>query len=290
MRKILADLVQHKNPEEVWHECLTIIELIDKGFAIENLVQAYSTLQELYAGKYPGYRACNTPYHDIHHISDVTLAFVRLLHSAILKGHEFSNKEIELGVMAALFHDTGYLQKTDDTDGTGAKYTPVHVNRSCTWASGFLSKHGYTSQEIEHLQSMILHTDHQVSPKEIDNLPESIKLVGCILGTADLVGQMADRVYLEKLVDLFHEFSEAKIPGFSSETELYEKTAAFVGISFKRLDDDLGKLYEMYNEHFSSRWGINENLYLTSINNQINYLQNVVLKDKGDIQKYLRRK
>jgi hypothetical protein len=29
----------------------------------------------------------------------------------------------ELGVIAILLHDTGYLKKQDDYEGTGAKYT-----------------------------------------------------------------------------------------------------------------------------------------------------------------------
>jgi len=38
---------------------------------------------------------------------------------------------------AALFHDTGYIQEKSDDEGTGAKYTSIHVKRSIQ----FLDKH-----------------------------------------------------------------------------------------------------------------------------------------------------
>ena len=38
------------------------------------------------------------------------------------------------GLLAILLHDTGYLKKRDDPQGTGAKYTASHVNRSMDFA------------------------------------------------------------------------------------------------------------------------------------------------------------
>ena len=39
--------------------------------------QAFLDITELYRGAYPGFHACDTPYHDVQHVMDVTLAMAR---------------------------------------------------------------------------------------------------------------------------------------------------------------------------------------------------------------------
>ena len=48
----------------------------ETDFAI--LEQLFHDIDHLYAGTYPGYHACDTDYHDMRHILDVTLAAARL--------------------------------------------------------------------------------------------------------------------------------------------------------------------------------------------------------------------
>ena len=43
------------------------------------LEQAFDDVVRLYRGEYPGYRACDTQYHDLQHVLEVTLAMARLL-------------------------------------------------------------------------------------------------------------------------------------------------------------------------------------------------------------------
>ena len=38
------------------------------------LDRAFRDLTRLYRGEYPGYHPCDTPYHDVQHVLDVTLA------------------------------------------------------------------------------------------------------------------------------------------------------------------------------------------------------------------------
>jgi hypothetical protein len=45
---------------------------------------------------------------------------------------------------------------------------------------------------------------------------ENIALLGKMPGTTDLIRQMADRFYMEKLLLLYNEFEEAGVPGFES--------------------------------------------------------------------------
>src|SRR5579859_5005 len=41
--------------------------------------QAFQDLARMYEGRYPGFRSCDTPYHDVQHVLDVTLAMARLI-------------------------------------------------------------------------------------------------------------------------------------------------------------------------------------------------------------------
>jgi hypothetical protein len=47
------------------------------------IARAFSDSANLFRGEYPGYRACDTLYHDMQHTLDVTLAMARLIN-----GHE----------------------------------------------------------------------------------------------------------------------------------------------------------------------------------------------------------
>src|SRR5713226_4101917 len=43
------------------------------------LSRAFDDLVRLYRGEYPGYAKCDTQYHDVQHVMEVTLAMARLL-------------------------------------------------------------------------------------------------------------------------------------------------------------------------------------------------------------------
>jgi hypothetical protein len=138
----------------------------------------------------------------------------------------------ELGLLAILFHDTGYLKRRDDTQGTGAKYTAIHVTRSAVFARDFLSARGYSDSDITAIQNMIRCTGVNVDLQAIPFQSEPERLMGFALGTADLLGQMAAPDYVDKLPVLFQEFAEAARSGD-------DKAARF---AIYRTADDLMRL------------------------------------------------
>ncbi len=83
-----------------------------------------------------------------------------------------------------------------------------------------------------------------------------------MLGTADIIAQMADRCYLEKCRDrLYPEFvlgglAKKKLPGgrtqilFRSGDDLVRKTPGFYMNAAKRLDLQLARAYEYAERHF----------------------------------------
>ena len=67
---------------------------------------------------------------------------------------------------------------------------------------------------------------------EITFESKEIELLGKMLGTADLLGQMADRIYIEKLLFLFREYQEGNIVGYNNELDLLKNTANFYDTAY----------------------------------------------------------
>ena len=88
--------------------------------------RAFEDVEKLFFGHYPGYQASNTKYHDFEHTCAVVLADVRLIYGAMTEGAVFTEQECLKGLLSALYHDVGLIQTSDDTQGTGAKYTVGH--------------------------------------------------------------------------------------------------------------------------------------------------------------------
>src|SRR5213594_4251720 len=158
---------------------------------------ALTWIKDCFDGKYKDYQASDAVYHDLEHTLQGTLCMARLLHGRHQTGlkPEVSHRMFELGLLAILLHDTGYLKKRDDKKGTGAKYTITHVERSAEFAEGLLAEKGFNATDIKAVQNMIRCTGVDARLSEIPFQNEMEKIVGFALGTADLLGQMAAEDY-----------------------------------------------------------------------------------------------
>ena len=110
-----------------------------------------------------------------------------------------------------------------------------------------------------------------------------------MLGTADLLGQMADRDYLEKLLFLYYEFREGNVLGFENELDLLKKTIDFYTSINERFVRELGNLNKYMIYHFKERWNINKDLYQEAIERNIEYLKYILDKHEKNYHYYLRR-
>ena len=287
--KQLSDLLEMNSSEAELNEVKTILHLIYPDFDDSDIASAFSLTIKLFKGNYPGYRACNTEYHDIHHTVDTFLAMARLIHGAVLEGVGLTERQIIQGLISALLHDVGYIQEEHDREGTGSKYTADHVQRSMD----FVLRHGaefrLSDDEIQACRSMILCTDLAVDISSIDFSSPKIEMIGKMLGTADLLAQMADRTYLEKLLFLYHEFKEAKVGGYEGEVDLLRKTVGFYDFISQRLRKTLDATDQFMISHFASRWGIQTNLYHEAIEKQRNYLNQILENPDADPRDSLKR-
>lgn len=284
----LSDLIPMDSPSAVLDEVKIILNMISPTFNDAKVTSVFILTLNLYNGNYQGYQACNTEYHDLQHTTDTFLAMARLIHGAIIHGASFTDHEINLGLSAALLHDAGYIQKRHDKHGTGAKYTANHVQRSMDFFEHYGHEYGLSDQDISAGRTMILCTDLTANLSNINFPSKNIAVLGQMLGAADFLAQMADRIYLEKLLFLYQEFKEAKVGGYESEIDLLKKTVGFYDFIAKRMSTALGMTDQFMIHHFVARWGIMNDLYREAIEGQKNYLKQILSQD-SDPRDYLRR-
>lgn len=278
----LYDLIDSREPLATWREIKDVVSMLAPGYDAGDIEKVFYDILALFRGDFPGYRASNTKYHDLEHTCAVMLAVVRLMHGCSLSGMKLSKKRIFLGVSAALFHDAGLIQTASDQEGSGAKYTIGHEQRSIDFMQQYFSDRNYGSQEIKDCSHLIMCSILSMSPTAIPFRNREIEMLGKIIGTADLLAQMADRYYCEKLLLLCQEFEEAGMPDYSSEFDLLKNTEGFYkNVVKKRLQDGFSNVSRHMIHHFTHRWKVEKDLYAEAIEKNIDYLRGV-LKNSED--------
>lgn len=201
------------------------------------LDRLFEDVTGMFEGRYPGYQASDMRYHNFEHTLQATVCLVHILEGRSRSADKpvLAPRDWELAVMSVLLHDCGYLKKTDDLPGTGAKYTMVHERRSCEFAREYLPRMGVTASEIEDICAAIICTGPRSRISQISFHRDEARQMAFILVTADYLAQMSAEDYLDKLPSLFGEFQESfdfeQVPvvkrPYNSVRELLEKTPAF---------------------------------------------------------------
>ena len=257
---------------EVLKEIRTIIGLAYKNFNFKQFDQVFRDILKLFHGHYPGYRRCNTFYHDLSHTLDCLLVTAKLIHGAFLNGVVFTHRDVSLGLISALMHDTGYIQAEEDNQGTGAKYTFSHIQRSIDFMKKYFHDHGFPAQCASICSNFLKCTGLDVNIAEIKFQSREHEILGKILGTADLIGQMANENYVEKLPFLYDEFKEGGVQGYRDRFDLLQQTPAFWEMVKKRLDLELGQVDRYLRDYLRVLWGINQDLYRQAIDRNMDRL------------------
>lgn len=283
----LSMLIDHDNPSEVLEEAKNIFKLNYETKAFDIIENCFNLTEKLFRGEFPGYRSCNTEYHDFGHTLDCFLATIRLIDGRNISARSLSEETAANLLMAAMLHDTGYIQEAWDTTGTGAKYTKIHVTRSIEFVAKNADKYMLDTDRIAQISDFIEFTGLRSDGRAIEE--DDVALAGSILGTADLLGQMSDRKYLEKLLFLYHEFTEAGLEGFETEFDILKKTLAFYESTMVRLNKNLMRCYEFAEYHFRSRFRVKENLYIEAIEKQMQYLKKIIDDSSSNFRSKLKR-
>ena len=246
------------------------------------LNRAFDDMVRLYRGEFPGYAKCDTGYHDLQHVLEVTLAMTRLLDGyerSRGEGRHIPERLFELGVICALYHDIGYIRRLGDTrHRRGAEYTRTHVSRGARFLREYLPSIGMP--EYADVAGQIVHFTGYERPVSSIRVPDPIfRLLGSLLGSADIIAQMSDRCYLEKCRDrLYPEFvaggiarkrtEEGEEVVFASGDDLLRKTPMFYQNAARRLDVELGGAYQFAQTHFGGA-----NLYMEAVKQNIRFVE-----------------
>lgn len=256
------------------------------GAPFDAVARAFHDFELAFTGRMPGYFGVDTVYHDQQHSLDVTLAMARLV-----VGYEITHRgtrwamgaeRAAVGLVMALFHDIGYLREVGESASNGAEFTRNHVSRSARFMEHWLPRAGLG--HWAHITSEVVHfTGYERSFEQIGRVitePRDIKL-GHLLGTADMIAQMADRCYLEKCRDrLYPEFvlGGVAVPmnggkvRYASGLDLLRQTPGFIlDVRHKRLEAGFDFAYRYLEPLFDGR-----NPYIESIERTLTYLQRVL--------------
>ncbi|HSN18191.1 MAG TPA: hypothetical protein VLV87_08265 [Gammaproteobacteria bacterium] len=265
--------------------------------ALKPLHTAFADFSRLYRGEDPRFHGCETAYHDMQHSLDVTLSLARHV-----DGYERQAKPSKrlgarramVGIVAALYHDVGYLRSTRDRHHKhGAEYTLSHVTRSGHFLGDYLTRLGLGS-ESRTADELVQYTGYERDINKIQLGDDGYTQLGFLLGTADLTTQMADRCYLEKCRDrLYDEFvmggmARRTLPDgkvlvlYSSPRDLLMKTQGFFDKTrLDRLDGTFAGAHRYVQKFFGG-----QNLYMEAVQQNMKYLARVI---RDDGWSYLRR-
>jgi hypothetical protein len=293
----VADTVRTTDPVTVGIEVIRVCKRLFPEAPAPALERAFADTGRLYRGEHRDYLPCDTEYHDIQHVLDVTLAMARLMDGyqrSARNGDPALTKDLFLvGVLAALFHDFGYLRRRNDHKHRyGAEYTLVHVSRGASFLRTYVRELGVEERLASAASTLVHFTGYERPVETIRMGDETLRRLGLMLGTADIIAQMSDRCYLEKCRDrLYPEFvlgglagrlRPNRLPLFASGEDLVTKTPSFYQGACKRLDEQLGRSYDYAARHFGG-----PNLYLDEMRKNAEYAQS--LAQSGQFAQRLRR-
>ncbi len=291
----VTNTVQVSSPGAVLTAAEKLFRSVWPELAMEPLTRSFEHFERLFAGEVEGFHGVDTVYHDRQHTLDITLALARLIVGFERQAEEAQRLGAEravVGLITGLFHDVGYLRRADDKESrNGAEFTRTHVSRGARFLTEYLPVVGL-GHWIPVVTQIIHFTGYEMPFPRIEAQvpdPRDITL-GHLLGTADMIAQMADRCYLEKCRDrLYAEFvlGGVALPfsegnpqvKYASGLDLLRQTPDFVmDVRTKRLDREFHRAYRYLDVLYGGR-----NPYMESIDRNVEYLRQVLRSESWQL-------
>ena len=293
----VTNRINVEDPDQVRDEVLRLFAARYPGAELAPLRRAFDDVKSLFGGTFPGYLPCDTLYHDLRHTLDMTLAMARLLDGhdrALAPADQIGARRAMLGVIVALLHDSGYLKRAAEGHiENGAVFTKIHVSRSADFMLRYLPQLGF-AEEAGAAAKLVHFTGYEMDIDDILLHDPRDRLLGHLVGTADLIGQMSDRMYLEKCREfLYSEFvwgsiaretlaDGREIVRYASPEDLMLKTPGFYEyVARTRMEKKLGGADRYAAAHFDG-----PNLYQSEIDRNMHFLRNAI--EQADLKR-LRR-
>lgn len=185
-------------------------------------------------------------YHNVEHSILVTLVGQEILRGKHIREGGVSSEDWLHCIISLLCHDIGYVkgvcrqdQEIDGLYSTGkegkmiplppgasdASLTPYHVDRAKLFIDERFGGHKLIDSEV--IKSNIELTRFPVPAKEDS---QGTQCFAGLVRAADLIGQLSDPRYLNKITSLFYEFEETgmnKVLGYKTPADLRKNYAKF---------------------------------------------------------------
>lgn len=260
------------------------------GFDEAVVRQAFGDIHAAFWGRYPGLLPCDTPYHDLRHSLGTALLMTRMVdgyeatHGA--DEPQLGRDEGTLAVLLALFHDIGFLRRQGEAHLNGACLIHDHEQRGVEFMQTYLARGPFAGFAE---QAELIHATNFAKPivNTLSGLPAALFLIGQMLGTADLVSQIAGRYYLERCQRfLFREFVAAGVDRsvspsgattvlYATPEDLLRKTPGFYEhVVKRRLEEDFAGVYRYVAAHFGG-----EDPYARAMQRNLDYLRDMIRRD-----------
>jgi hypothetical protein len=282
----ITNTVRVSSPQEVLRAVGRLFASTWPRMQMAPLERAFTDFDALFAGRMPGYAGVDTVYHDRQHTLDVTLAMARLLAGYERQAdasEQLTSERAAVGIILALFHDVGYLRRSSDHEqSNGAEFTRNHVSRGAEFVKDYLPRVGLPQWAA--MAAQIIHfTGYEKPFEQIATSDARDRMLGRLLGTADMIAQLADRCYLEKCRDrLYPEFvlggvamssgQGVRAVRYASGLDLLRQTPAFVAQTREtRLDAQFGGAYRYLEILFDGH-----NPYIEAIDRNMQYLEQIL--------------
>jgi hypothetical protein len=275
------------DPQAVANEVCAILARRYGDQHIGVVQQAFADITDAFWGRFPGLLACDTPYHDLRHAFGTSLLMTRMVdgyESVFGSGPQALGAERgTLAVLLALYHDIGFLRAEHEAEINGASLVHEHEERSVVFMRGYLTRGSLAAHAGS--ADLIYATDFSKPIDDlIGHLPQDQFVIGQMLGTADLLSQIAGRYYLERCRHfLFSEFVAAGVDRtvtpsghtqilYATPEDLLRKTPGFFNhLVEPRLNADFEKVYRYVSAHFAG-----EDPYAASVRRNLDYLQQMI--------------
>ncbi len=254
----------------------------------------YNDMTAFVAGSHPFFQKNTLQYHNLRHSQLVALATVRLFHGLHCNHIHINSGTLTKGLLSAFFHDTGMLLVEGDRAKSGTEYIANHEERSILFLQRYVVLKNLDKTILKDCATVIHYTNLSLDPTTFARHSHETQLAGQVVGSADILAQMADRYYLEALPMLHEELRADETYRHASALDLMIHTTDFYhNIILNRLIHTFSNTAQSMRTHFRERYQIDRDLYTENINKNIAYLEKIIAEGESEMssmKKFLKRK
>ncbi len=292
--KYLGKIFDDGNTGDPLEEIVSLSSAICPSADCQLIRSIYNDMASFFSGSHPLFQKNTLQYHNLRHTQMVALATVRLFHGLHCNKTHINAETLTKGLLSAYFHDTGMLLLEGDSATSGTEYIVNHEERSSLFLRHYIDRKELGQNISEDCATIICYTNLSLNPTTFAAHSHETQLAGQVVGSADILAQMADRYYLEALPTLHEELKANKTYQYASALELMIHTANFYHtIILNRLKHTFSNISQSMRTHFRERHKIDRDLYTENINKNINYLEQIIAKCEAEMncmQKFLKRR